>query len=173
MCLEPADKPPCVPSDERPANIFGSEEAAYATAAANTLEHLLTEQESGEEEEEEDEEEREQDIKKARVFYEHSLRRLAREFPDLQVPVTQLVAGLHAREQCTRPCPCGVGDIPRWPWVLSTSSLGFCPEAQTVDPPIVRGDMVLGKFSETTEPKRSTHAKDVHKLPGTHMNTRL
>ena len=125
------DKPPCVPSDERPANIFGSEEAAYATAAANTLEHLLTEQESGEEEEEEDEEEREQDIKKARVFYEHSLRRLAREFPDLQVPVTQLVAGLHAREQCTRPCPCGVGDIPRWPWVLSTSSLGFCPEAQT------------------------------------------
>ena len=37
----------------------------------------------------------------------------------------------------------------------------------------LRGDMVLGKFSETTEPKRSTHAKDVHKLPGTHMNTRL
>ena len=34
-------------------------------------------------------------------------------------------------------------------------------------------DTVLGKFSETTEPKRSTHAKDVHKLPGTHMNTRL
>ena len=34
-----------------------------------------------------------------RVFYEHSLRRLARAFPDLQVPVTQLVAGLHARER--------------------------------------------------------------------------
>jgi len=35
--------------------------------------------------------------------------------------------GLDASEQVTRPCPCGVGRLARWPWALHTDSLGFCP----------------------------------------------
>ena len=36
-------------------------------------------------------------------------------------------AGLQADLQCTRPCPCGAGLLAKWPWVLQTPQLGFCP----------------------------------------------
>jgi len=69
--------------------------------------------------------EEEEDL--ARVRYRHALRRLAKAFPELEVPVPELCAGLQADQQCTRPCPCGAGLLAKWPWVLQTPQLGFCP----------------------------------------------
>ena len=116
------DVPPCVISDERPPLVFGSEEAALAVHAARWLEDRLPEQFVGDEGAYNEEEE---DV--ARVRYRHALRRLAAAFPDLEVPVPELCAGLQADLQCTRPCPCGAGLLAKWPWVLQTPQLGFCP----------------------------------------------
>ena len=65
----------------------------------------------------------------ARVKYVHALRRLAAAFPELKIPA-ELHAGVDASGQETRPCPCGAGLLPRWPWVLQTVSLGFCPSSE-------------------------------------------
>ena len=115
------DKPPCIPSDERPLKLFGSEEAAEAAAAAGRLEQQLGD--DGYEKTLEDDEREEM----ARVRYKYALLRLAAAFPEFEVPVAELCAGLNASEQQTRPCPCGVGQLPRWPWVVQTARLGFCP----------------------------------------------
>ena len=116
------DVPPCVISDERPPPVFGSEEAALAVHAARWLEDRLPEQFVGDEGAYNEEEE---DV--ARVRYKHALRRLATAFPELEVPVPELCAGLQADLQCTRPCPCEAGLLAKWPWVLQTPQLGFCP----------------------------------------------
>ena len=116
------DLPPCVISDQRPPQVFGSKEAALAAAAARELERLLPENFVGDEgaynEEDED---------LARARYKHALRKLAKAFPELEVLVPELCAGLQADQQCTRPCPCGAGLLAKWPWVLQTPQLGFCP----------------------------------------------
>ena len=116
------DLPPCVISDQRPPQVFGSKEAALAAAAARELERLLPEDFVGDEgaynEEDED---------LARARYKHALRKLAKAFPELEVLVPELCAGLQANQQCTRPCPCGAGLLAKWPWVLQTPQLGFCP----------------------------------------------
>ena len=116
------DLPPCVISDQRPPQVFGSKEAALAAAAARELERLLPENFVGDEgaynEEDED---------LARARYKHALRKLAKAFPELEVLVPELCAGLQADQQCTRPCPCGAGHLAKWPWVLQTPQLGFCP----------------------------------------------
>ena len=116
------DLPPCVISDQRPPQVFGSKEAALAAAAARELERLLPENFVGDEgaynEEDED---------LARARYKHALRKLAKAFPELEVLVPELCAGLQANQQCTRPCPCGAGHLAKWPWVLQTPQLGFCP----------------------------------------------
>ena len=121
------DEPPCIPSDERPENIFGSSVAARAVAAAEALENVLLQgdPEASDYEEDEGQEEREE---VAKVKYKHALRRLAEVFPELHIP-DGLHAGLGAGEQESRPCPCGTGLLARWPWVLQTASLGFCPSA--------------------------------------------
>ena len=55
------DRPPCIPSDERPDNVFGSEQAAKATAACASLERDLPRPtEDSDEEEDEGREEREE-----------------------------------------------------------------------------------------------------------------
>ena len=120
------DQPPCIPSDERPDKVFGSEQASKATEACAWLERtLLRQTEDSDEEEDEGREEREE---VARVGYKHALRKLAEAFPELEIPAG-LYAGLHASEQVTRPCPCGAGRLARWPWVLQTKALGFCSGA--------------------------------------------
>ena len=115
------DVPPCVVSDKRPTGVFGSEEAAMAVKAARVRERCMPEKFVGDEGMYNEEEE-----EVARVRYLYALRRLAKVFPELEVPVPELCAGLKAALQCTRPCPCGVGLLARWPWVLQTTGLGFC-----------------------------------------------
>ena len=119
------DEPPCVPSDERPDAVFGSILAAKAVAAADILEASLPQGDPDASDYEEGEE-REECEEVARVKYVHALSRLAKAFPELKIPAG-LHAGVEASAQETRPCPCGVGLLPRWPWVLQTASLGFCP----------------------------------------------
>ena len=126
------DQPPLIPSDERPDKVFGSVVAAEAVAAAQVLERAFPSQnpEDSDYEEEyyDDEDSRLEGLDLARIKYKHALRRLAAEFPELMIP-PGLHAGLDASEQETRPCPCGVGRLPRWPWALQTVCLGFCPSS--------------------------------------------
>jgi len=125
------DQPPLILSDERPDKVFGSVVAAEAVAAANLLERAFPSQnpeDSDYEDDFEDEETRSESLEVARIKYKHALRRLATEFPELMIP-PGLHAGLDASEQETRPCPCGAGKLPRWPWALQTVCLGFCPNS--------------------------------------------
>ena len=125
-------QPPCIPSDERPEHVFGSMAAAKAIAAANILDNLnniCPPTSDSEEEGDAEREEREDREEVARAQYKLAIRKLARAFPDLDIPAAGLTAGLHAREQETRSCPCGAGLLPRWPWVPVDARLGFCPGA--------------------------------------------
>ena len=40
------------------------------------------------------------------VHYKHAVRMLAERFPELELSVAEVCAGIHASEQPTRPCPC-------------------------------------------------------------------
>ena len=62
----------------------------------------------------------------AKPQYKIALRKLAEAFTELELRAG-LHEGLHAHEQRTRPCPCGAGQLARWPWALQPASLGFCP----------------------------------------------
>ena len=139
----PAERPDAVYGYERPDAVFGSNLAAKAVAAAHILEKHLPH--LPREEDEDHDEEREE---VARVEYKHALRRLAAEFPELKVPAG-LHAGVDASAQETRPCPCGAGLLARWPWVLQSVSLGFCPTSD-VD------------WSESTDDKATAELQDVH-----------
>jgi len=131
-CKWDPDQPPMIPSDERPDKVFGSVVAAEAIAAANLLERAFPRQNPEDSDYEEDyyddEDSRLEGLDSARIKYKHALRRLAAEFPELMIP-PGLHAGLDASKQETRPCPCGVGRLPRWPWALQTVCLGFCPSS--------------------------------------------
>ena len=129
-----------MPSDERPDNVFGSEEAARATVAVIQVENKIKSwQDPDLEYDEEWAEENAAEVALAKVQYKHSLSKLAAAFPLLEVPVAKLYAGLPAQQQRTRPCPCGAGRLPQWPWVLQTEDLGFCPGA------VLREDVICGK----------------------------
>ena len=112
--------PPCVPSDQRVERMFGSEMAAKASAAAGWLERNLPGEEGHEFDDDAEQEEA------ARVRYKYALRKLSAAFPELDTPVMDMCAGLHASQQRTRECPCGAGLLAQWPWVLQTVDLGFC-----------------------------------------------
>ena len=134
------NEPPCVPSDERPDNVFGSEEAARATVAVIQVENKIKSwQDPDLEYDVEWAEENAAEVALAKVQYKHSLSKLAAAFPLLEVPVAKLYAGLPAQQQRTRFCPCGAGRLPQWPWVLQTEDLGFCPGA------VLREDVICGK----------------------------
>ena len=133
------DQPPCVPSDERPDKLFGSEEAARATALAHNLmstrENIIELQNGMEKESIWDEEQLlEAEAAVLQVHYKHAVRILAEAFPELELSVAEVCAGIHASEQPTRPCPCGGGKLARWPWMLQTVDLGFCPNARSGAP---------------------------------------
>ena len=115
--------PPCVPSDDRPAQLFGSVVAAEAVGAASRLEncvHLVESQG----------EVYLRELEVAKMEYKEALGLLDKCFPGLGVashlPAERLHEGLSAHAQDTRPCPCGAGRLARWPWVLHMEGLGFC-----------------------------------------------
>ena len=91
-----------------------------AAGAASGVERCFPE---GDEESEDyyDDEDRDE---VARVKYKAALRRLQKTFPELDV--SPMLAVARASEQPTRPCPCGAGVLPKWPWVVQTVDLGFC-----------------------------------------------
>jgi hypothetical protein len=103
-------RPPCVPSDHRPANLFNSREAAEAAAAAARVEQFSPYPDEDGEDDCFDEDEYEL----ACLKHKQALRRLCRTFPEL------------TEEQHTRPCPCGHGALAVWPWAVQTARLGFC-----------------------------------------------
>ena len=142
------DEPLCGPSDERPDEVFGSILAAKAVAAACHLEKQLPTASDYEACDYEEDEEPEEGEEVARAKYKHALRRLAAEFPELKIPAG-LHAGVDASRQETRPCPCGAGLLPRWPWVLQTVRLGFCP-SNDID------------WSKSTDDKATAEVVNVH-----------
>ena len=99
-------RPPCVPSDHRPARLFNSLEAAEAAGAASqvTVAERRLDDCGGEEER--------YDV--ACVKHKHALRRLRASFPEID------------ETHHMRPCPCGRGSLAMWPWVVQTAQLGFC-----------------------------------------------
>ena len=103
------ERPPCVPSDHRPANLFTSKEAAETAGAAARVERFAPKPDS----DGEDECFNEEAYDVACVKYKHALRRLKAKFPE-------------AEEHHTRPCPCGHGALAMWPWMVQTAELGFC-----------------------------------------------
>jgi len=110
-------KPPCVPSDDRPQHLFCSREAAEAAGAASQVERF--EPPPYDDEHYKDKERYEL----ALVNHKQALRRLRKSFPDVEV--CPLAHTSHTQHQ-TRPCPCGRGVLARWPWVVQTAQLGFC-----------------------------------------------
>ena len=104
-------KPPCVPSDHRPAQLFNSREAAEAIGAAAQVERFAPSPDGPADSEEEWDEE---PYEHALLSHKHALRRLRKSFPEV------------AEEHHTRPCPCGRGALAQWPWVAQTAQAGFC-----------------------------------------------
>ena len=100
-------RPPCVPSDHRPANLFNSREAAEAAGAASRVERFAP---SPDQDECDFDEEK---YEVACVEPKHAMRRLHESFPGLE------------EKHHTRPCPCGRGALAVWPWVVQTAQLGF------------------------------------------------
>ena len=109
-------KPPCVPSDERPAHLFLTRVAAEAASAAAQVESFgppSPDDEYGYFDEEW--------YDSWCVKHTHAVRRLREAFPEVApCPIA------HASQHETRPCPCGHGLLARWPWVVQTAALGFC-----------------------------------------------
>eukprot|EP00966_Prymnesium_polylepis_P218131 5048547-Prymnesium_polylepis.1 len=56
----------------------------------------------------------EEEYKVALVRHKHALHRLHAAFPETN------------EDHHTRPCPCGHGDLPMWPWVVQSEGLGSC-----------------------------------------------
>ena len=98
-------KPPCVPSDHRPAHLHrhSSLAAKAATCAARVEETAPG-----------SDDEYEEEYEVALVRYKHAFRRLRESFPEVD------------EEHGRRPCPCGHGALPMWPWVVQTAGLGYC-----------------------------------------------
>ena len=105
------ERPPCVPSDHRPANLFNSREAAEASGAAGYAERVGPRPD----EDGVDEYFCEETYEVACVKHKHALCRLRAAFPEVD-----------GEDHLTRPCPCGRGSLAVWPWVVQTKQLGFC-----------------------------------------------
>ena len=103
-------KPPCVPSDHRPAHLFNSREAAEAAGMAARVE-MFEPPAEGDDEYYYGEEQYEV----ACVKHKHAMRRLREAFPEVS-----------GEESHRRPCPCGRGALAMWPWVVQTAQQGFC-----------------------------------------------
>ena len=111
-------KPPCVPSDHRPAHLISSKLAAEAVCAARRIELFMPC-------EGKDPYDAEHDVEYYECTYpklKWGLHKLHQEFPD--VDACPMLA--HASQHHTRPCPCGRGVLAKWPWVVHTAELGFC-----------------------------------------------
>ena len=80
----------------------------FYTSLAELEKHLP--EYAGEDEDAYDEEKEDS----ARVQYKHTLRKLAKAFLELEVPVRELCEGLQADLQRTRPCYCVLGQLARW-----------------------------------------------------------
>ena len=104
-------KPPCVPSDHRPAHLFNSREAAEAAGAASRVEDAARYPD----EDGEDDEFNEEEYEVRCVKHKHAMRRLREAFPEVTDEPPH-----------TRPCPCGRGALAMWPWVVHTVQGGFC-----------------------------------------------
>ena len=103
-------KAPCVPSDHRPEELFNSQQAAEAAGAAAGVEKsTLTEHD-----EDNNEESMAEEYELACVRHKYAMRRLRLSFPEV------------ADDGSRRPCPCGLGALAMWPWVVQTAELGFC-----------------------------------------------
>ena len=103
-------KPPCVPSDHRPAHLFNSREAAEAAGMAARVERLEPPADGDYEYYCEEEA-----YEVACVKHKHAMRRLREAFPEIS-----------REESHRRPCPCGRGSLAIWPWVVQTAQQGFC-----------------------------------------------
>ena len=102
-------KPPCVPSDHRPAHLHRhSSLAAKAAACAERVEETEPRPDV------ENEYFNEEEYEVALVRYKHAFRRLRDSFPEVD------------EEHGSRPCPCGRGALPMWPWVVQAGGLGYC-----------------------------------------------
>ena len=104
------EKPPCVPSDHRPAHLFASREAAEAAGAADMVERLAPRPDDGEGDFDEER------YELACVKHKHAMRRLCESFTEIRSD----------ERGHTRPCACGRGALAVWPWVVQTAQLGFC-----------------------------------------------
>ena len=109
-------KPPCVPSDLRPAHLISSKLCAEAVCAAARIEGFMP----CKYEEWHPADEEQYDLTYPKLKW--GLRKLEWEFPELDVgPMLT-----HASQHHTRQCPCGRGVLAKWPWVVQTADLGFC-----------------------------------------------
>ena len=111
-------KPPCVPSDFRPAHLISSKLCAEAVCAARRLEGFMPCEGMDPYEAELDAEQYELTYPKLKW----GLHKLHQEFPD--VDACPMLA--HASQHHTRPCPCGRGVLAKWPLVVHRAELGFC-----------------------------------------------
>ena len=111
-------KPPCVPSDFRPAHLMSSKLCAEAVCAARRIENFMPMEGI-------DPWQAQFDAEHYEIAYpklKWALRRMHDAFPEVD-PCPMLA---HASQHHTRPCPCGRGVLAKWPWVVHTEDLGFC-----------------------------------------------
>ena len=114
-------KPPCVPSDERPENLFRSRLVAKAVRAAWHLESALPFSPDFKH----DWDYQEEEEAKSRKEYAHAIQLLSDSYEFIK-PRPADLALLNVSKHETRPCPCGHGRLSRWPWVVNHESMGFC-----------------------------------------------
>ena len=110
--------PPCVPSDLRPMQVFGMFAAAKAAAKAVRVEQFMQPADYDPECDHYDQERDEV----ARLEYQWAMSQLQ----DQELCPDPCPMFAHASQQHTRPCPCGLGVLAKWPWVIHSAELGFC-----------------------------------------------
>ena len=103
-------KPPCVPSDHRPAHLFNSRQASEAAGLAARVERFEPPADDNDEYYCDEE-----CYEVACVKHKHAMRRLREAFPEVS-----------GEESHRRPCPCGRGALAMWPWVVQTAQQSFC-----------------------------------------------
>jgi len=130
--------------------VKGSMPAAEAAAAAHAYEcrwdrlRCLDEDEAAGWDVSEQRAEYDEDaVEIKRLHYKRALRGLSESFPELEICVPQHLDGEHATEHNSRPCVCGQGRLPLWPWMLHRPRLGFCGcDEGWMDVLDVRGDWI-------------------------------
>ena len=134
------EKPPCVPSDHRPAHLFSSEEAARAAGAASRVEHwAFRPDEDGE-----DEDFNVEEYEVACVRHKHALRRLRESYP-VRSPRSTIPGRARAGVGLSQ-CGHGWSRPNSWASVtagwLAGSSYAGAVSGSRPDVPISRGDRV-------------------------------